>query len=72
MSSELAKRMGGLCFWAAQIAALYRQNVKTGEIGKRVPALSARDQEIQSLKSITGPKGAVLVFFRLRGLVTVL
>jgi hypothetical protein len=66
-SSELAKRIGRLRFWAVQIAALYGQNIKTGpEVGHQVPAFAAQDQEgrTQTLNSIMGPKGAMLVFFR--------
>jgi AhpC/TSA family len=49
------------------IAALNGQNIKTGpDVGQQVPAFSAKDQEgrSQTLKSIMGPKGAMLVFFR--------
>jgi hypothetical protein len=47
------------------IAALYGQ--KTGPVvGQPVPDFSAQDQEgrTQTLKSIMGPKRAMLVFFR--------
>jgi peroxiredoxin len=43
------------------------QNIKTGpEVGQKVPAFSASDQDgrSQTLRSIMGPKGAMLVFFR--------
>ena len=63
-SSGLLKR---LCLLALPIAALHAQSIKTGpEVGQRVPAFSARDQNgrAQDLKSIMGPKGAMLVFFR--------
>jgi hypothetical protein len=63
-SNGLLKR---LCLWALAIAVLYGQNIKTGpEVGQRVPAFSAMDQDGRSetLKSIMGPKGAMLVFFR--------
>ncbi len=53
--------------WALPIAALHGQNIKTGpDVGQQVPAFSAKDQEgrNQTLKSIMGPKGAMLVFFR--------
>ena len=66
-SGVWAKRMSGLCFFGFQIAALQGQNIKTGpEVGQQVPAFSAQDQEgrTQTLKSIKGPKGAMLVFFR--------
>ena len=49
------------------IAALYGQNIKTGPAtGQLVPAFSASDQEgrNQTLQSIMGPKGALIVFFR--------
>jgi hypothetical protein len=49
------------------IAALHGQNIKTGpDVGQQVPSFSARDQDgrNQTLKSIMGPKGAMLVFFR--------
>jgi len=66
-SCKLAKGMSILCFWAVQSAALYGQNIKTGpEVGQQVPAFSALDQDggAQTLKSIMGPRGAMLVFFR--------
>jgi len=66
-SCKLAKGMSSLCFWAVQIAALYGQNIKAGpEVGQQVPAFSALDQDgrAQTLKSIMGPRGAMLVFFR--------
>ena len=53
--------------WTLPIAALRGQNIKTGpDVGQPVPAFSALDQEgrNQTLKSIMGPKGALLVFFR--------
>jgi len=46
---------------------LYGQKIKTGpEVGQPIPGFSAKDQEgrPQTLKSIMGPMGAVLVFFR--------
>lgn len=49
------------------IASLYGQKIKTGPVvGQPVPDFSAQDQEgrTQTLKSIMGPKGAMLVFFR--------
>ena len=49
------------------IAAMHGQDIKTGpDVGQQVPGFSAQDQEgrTQSLKSIMGPKGAMLVFFR--------
>ncbi len=56
-----------LALWALPMAALYGQSIKTGpEVGQRVPEFSAIDQDgrTQTLKSIMGPKGAMLVFFR--------
>jgi hypothetical protein len=49
------------------ILALYAQNVKTGPVvGSPVPDFSAQDQvgRTRTLKSIMGPKGAMLVFYR--------
>ena len=56
-----------LALWALPMAALCGQTIKTGpEVGQPVPAFSAMDQDgrAQTLKSIMGPKGAMLVFFR--------
>jgi peroxiredoxin len=53
--------------WVLSIGVLCGQSVKTGpEIGQQVPAFSAMDQagRTQTLQSIMGPKGAMLVFFR--------
>ena len=66
-TTRLAKNISGLCLLTLQIGALYGQNIKTGpEVGQQVPAFSAQDQDgrTQTLKSIMGPKGAMLVFFR--------
>jgi hypothetical protein len=64
----MAKRsLVDLVIWALPIAALQGQSIKTGpEAGQTVAAFSAPDQEgrNQTLKSIMGPKGAILVFFR--------
>ena len=41
--------------------------IKTGPaVGERIPAFSATDQngKLQTLKSLTGPKGLVLLFVR--------
>jgi hypothetical protein len=49
------------------VATLCGQPIKTGpEIGQQVPALSATDQDgrTQTLTSLMGAKGAMLVFFR--------
>jgi hypothetical protein len=51
----------------AAVAALYGQNIKTGPAaGSAAPDFSAVDQagRTQTLKSIMGPKGAMLVFYR--------
>ena len=64
---DLAKWISRLCFWAVQVAELFGQSIKTGpEVGQQVSAFSAPDQHgrTQTLKSITGPRGAMLVFFR--------
>jgi hypothetical protein len=53
--------------WTLTVATLVGQHIKTGPgVGQQVPAFSAQDQEDrnQTLKSIMGPKGALLVFFR--------
>ena len=58
-------RLGILCMLA--IAVLDGQNIKTGPaVANLVPDFSAQDQEgrRQTLKSIAGPKGTMLVFFR--------
>ena len=63
-SGELLKR---LCLLALPMVALCAQRIKTDpEVGQRVPAFSATDQNgrTQDLKSIMGPKGGMLVFFR--------
>jgi len=49
------------------VMALCGQNIKTGpNAGQPVPAFSAQDQDgrTQTLQSVMGPKGAMLVFFR--------
>ena len=61
-----ARRLG-LCIWAIPMAALSAQSIKTGpDVGQPVPAFTATDQEgrTQTLPSVMGPKGAMLVFFR--------
>jgi peroxiredoxin len=65
-NGEMARRLSP-CFWALATAALYGQTIKTGPaVGQQVPAFSATDQSgrTQTLQSIMGPKGAMLVFFR--------
>jgi hypothetical protein len=52
---------------AMVLAQVSTAAIKTGpEVGEKVPAFSATDQngETQTLASIAGPKGAMLVFFR--------
>jgi thiol-disulfide isomerase/thioredoxin len=58
-------RFGTLCMLA--MAVLQGQNIKTGPaVGNKVPDFSAQDQEgrRQTLKTVSGPKGTMLVFFR--------
>jgi hypothetical protein len=60
----MKKPVTALFLWAT---ALYGQNIKTGpNAGQPVPAFSAQDQggKTQTLQSVLGPKGAMLVFFR--------
>jgi len=56
-----------LSLFAGLMGGLHAQAIKTGpSVGERVPDFSAPDQmnRTQTLKSIVGPKGAMLVFFR--------
>ena len=56
-----------LLAWVLPIVTLHGQNIKTGPAtGQPVPTFSASDQygRHQTLKSIMGPKGAMIVFFR--------
>ena len=49
------------------VMAFYGQSIKTGpDVGQPVPAFSAPDQDgrTQTLQSVMGPKGAMLIFFR--------
>ena len=69
VTSQIAMRRWprALLLWALPLALLYGQQIKTGpEVGQPVPGFSAKDQEgtTQTLKSIMGLKGAMLVFFR--------
>jgi hypothetical protein len=60
----MKKPITALFLW---VMALYGQNIKTGpNAGQPVPAFSAQDQDgrTQTLQSVMGPKGAMLVFFR--------
>ena len=62
-----ARRTGWLWASALAVILLQGQGIKTGpEVGQLVPAFSASDQQgrTQTLQSIIGPKGAMLVFFR--------
>jgi hypothetical protein len=62
-----ARRTGWLWVSALPVILLQGQSIKTGpEVGQPVPPFSAPDQQgrTQTLQSITGPKGAMLVFFR--------
>jgi hypothetical protein len=64
---NLVKPIARSLFWMLPIMMMHGQSIKTGpEVGQQVPAFSATDQEgrTQTLKSIMGPKGAMLVFFR--------
>ena len=65
MLCSYMRRISWLSLAAA--AELYGQNVKTGPaVGSPTPEFSALDQagRTQTLKSIMGPKGAMLVFYR--------
>ena len=56
-----------LILFAFCSVALAQQAIKTGpEVGSTLPSFEALDQNgrPQNLKSILGPKGALLVFFR--------
>ena len=62
-----ARRTGWLWASVLPVILLQGQSIKTGpDVGQPVPALSASDQQgrTQTLQSIVGPKGAMLVFFR--------
>jgi hypothetical protein len=65
----MAKRKwsGYLGLLVLPMAAVFGQTIRTGpEVGRHVPSFSAVDQDgrAQTLQSIMGPKGAMLVFFR--------
>ena len=60
----MKKPVTALLLWAT---ALCGQNIKTGpNAGQPVPVFSAQDQDdrTQTLQSVMGPKGVMLVFFR--------
>jgi len=62
-----ARRGLALILFAACAVAFAQQAIKTGpEVGSTLPSFEALDQNgrPQNLKSILGPKGALLVFFR--------
>ena len=57
----------GWWLFVLSVTALYGQNIKTGPaIGQPVPAFSLLDHQGRShtLKSVSGPRGTMLVFFR--------
>lgn len=66
----------GLCVWldAAHLAGAWQPPQPAApdvqrlgpQVGSRVPDFSLTDQngELQTLRSVMGPKGAMLVFFR--------
>lgn len=58
--------LGGVIVAAAQIPPAVDTSTIGPRVGAVVPALSGVDQfgRPQSLQSISGPKGAMLVFFR--------
>ena len=68
ITSMKVKRLStGLGLALLQFNAIQAQPPKTGPaLGQLVPDFSAPDQanRTQTLKSILGPKGAMLVFFR--------
>ena len=54
-------------FLAIAVTVLHGQNTRTGPaVGQLAPDFSLRDQNgrTETLKSISGPKGTILVFFR--------
>jgi hypothetical protein len=63
----MMRQLISLAAFAFCLALPAQQKIKTGpEIGSAAPAIEAVDQNgaPQNLKSISGPKGAILVFFR--------
>jgi hypothetical protein len=64
---NMRKPMLRVLAYVLSFAVLYGQSIKTGpEVGHPVPVFSAQDQDgrTQTLKSIVGRNGAMLVFFR--------
>ena len=62
-----ARLLPALIFFSACAVSSAQQAIKTGpEVGSTVPMFEAPDQngQRQNLKSILGPKGAMLVFYR--------
>jgi hypothetical protein len=62
-----ARLLLALILFSACAVTWAQQTIKTGpEVGSTVPSFEAPDQNgrLQNLKSILGPKGALLVFFR--------
>jgi len=63
----VARLLPALIFFSACAVSSAQQAIKTGpEVGSTVPMFEAPDQngQRQNLKSILGPKGAMLVFYR--------
>ena len=63
----LLRRFGWVRWLCLGLAAAHGQSIKTGPaVGERVPDFSAQDQagRQQTLKSVMGRKGVMLVFFR--------
>lgn len=66
MAGTIRKIIASLLFAAATLGQT-KMPVKTGPpVGSTLPEFSATDQHgaMQTLHSILGPKGALLVFFR--------
>lgn len=64
MSTRLLQ---ALIFFSGCAVTSAQQAIKTGpEVGSTLPSFEAPDQNgrLQNLKSILGPKGALLVFYR--------
>ena len=55
-----------IVFAACSILSAQQSGTTGPEIGSTVPSFEASDQNghVQNLKSIAGPKGALLVFFK--------
>jgi hypothetical protein len=64
---EVSIHMRRIAWLTVTAATLWGQKIMTGpEVGSTVPDFTAQDQagRTQTLKSIMGSKGAVLVFYR--------